>query len=199
MRWQEFERFNGGSPSFRKNGSARTPRRQNTSRRVCARWNIIAEFQASFRACYHHDRWIERESLSLSLSLSNDPCRNPSWTKSRIVYIHRSRMFVPRSARRHRVSRFHLSAYNIISHCALRRLVSERGSPIISISLECRAIVSTALTMAELLLHADTTVNLFTSYFGVGRLVTWRDVYDARIWLIDSREKYEIWEGSRQL
>lgn len=69
MRWQEFERFNGGSPSFRKNGSARTPRRQNTSRRVCARWNIIAEFQASFRACYHHDRWIERESLSLSLPL----------------------------------------------------------------------------------------------------------------------------------
>lgn len=30
------------------------------------------------------------ENLSLSLSLSNDPCRNPSWTKSRIVYTPKS-------------------------------------------------------------------------------------------------------------
>lgn len=37
--------------------------------------------------------------ISLSFFLSNDPCRNPSWTKSRIEYIPRSRMFVPRSVK----------------------------------------------------------------------------------------------------
>ena len=43
--------------------------------------------------------------------------------------------------------------------------------------------------------HADTTVNLFTSYFDVGRHVPgWTCTYEhARMWVIDSREKYEIW------
>ena len=47
------------------------------------------------------------------------------------------------------------------------------------LALNAELLSQRALTypMAELLLHADTTVNLFTSYFDVGRLVTWRDVY----------------------
>ena len=62
--------------------------------------NIIAEFQASFRACYHHDRWI---SLSLSLSLSLSPSFSLMTLAATLVrgrshesYIP-SRMFIPRS------------------------------------------------------------------------------------------------------
>lgn len=105
--------------------------------------NIIAEFQASFRACYQHDRWIS-PSLSFSLmtlaaTLVVDQVTN------RIYRVECS--FHDRQKTTQSVSRFHLSAY-IISHCALRRLISRTHTPlpllpqIISISLECRAIVS---------------------------------------------------------
>ena len=122
---EEFERFNGGSPSFRKNGSARTPRRQNTSRRVCARWKHYRGIPGVVSSLLS-PRSVDI-SLSLSLSLSFSLMTLAATLvrgRSHESYIP-SRMFIPRSGRRgHRVfQRFHLSAY-IISHCALRCLVS---------------------------------------------------------------------------
>lgn len=93
------------------------------------------------------------------------------------IYTEESNVRSTIGKRRHRV--FRDLTFRLILLAIVLFDVSSRDTPIISISLECRAIVSTALTypMAKLLLHADTTVNLFTSYFDVGRLVTWRDVY----------------------
>ena len=113
--------------------------------------NIIAEFQASFRACYHHDRWISLSlSLSLSFFLSNDPCRNPCpWTQSRIVYTE-SNVHSTIGRRGHRV--FRDFTFRLILLAIVLFDVSSRGThththpsslpQIISISLECRAIVS---------------------------------------------------------
>ena len=94
---EEFERFNGGSPSFRKNGSARTPRRQNTSRRVCARWKHYRGIPGVVSSLLS-PRSVDI-SLSLSLSLSFSLMTLAATLvrgRSHESYIP-SRMFIPRS------------------------------------------------------------------------------------------------------